>query len=86
MGFPVDNRRSGDKFDRDNVESLIALNTDPVTFKDSNGDFHSLTLADLSILKTEMIQDGLAIYQKKWTLESQINNATTIEELEAITW
>jgi len=86
LGFLVDNRRSGSKFDKDNVKSLIDLGADPVQFKDADGVIHSLTQAELQTLHTEMIQDGLGLYQKKWTLEGQVEAATTIAELEAITW
>jgi len=86
LGFNVDNRRSGSKFDKDNVKSLIDLGADPVQFKDADGVIHSLTQAELQTMHTEMIQDGLGLYQKKWTLEGQIEAATTIAELEAITW
>jgi len=65
---------------------LIDVGQDPVQFKDAASNFHSLTLTQLQTLHTEMIQDGLSLYQKKWTLEGQIAAATTIAELEAIAW
>lgn len=86
LGFTVDNRRYADKFDRDNVQGLIDIGASPVDFKDSNGDPHTLSLAQLQILKTEMIADGLAKYQKKWSLQSAVSLATSINELKAITW
>ncbi len=86
LGFNVDNRRSGTKFDKDNVQSLIDIGQEPVTFKDADGNYHQLSLTELSTIKTEMIQDGLGLYQKKWNLGQQIEVSTTIDELKAITW
>ena len=84
LGFYVDNRRDGMHFDKDNIESLIALNVSPINFKDVDGKFHSLTLNDLKDIRMEMIQDGLAMYKQKWTLEAKINNAKTIDNLNDI--
>jgi len=63
LGFPLDNRRSEGKNDKDNVQSLIDLQLSPVFFKDNNGNFQELTTQDLETIKMEMIQDGLAKYQ-----------------------
>ena len=84
LGFYIDNRRDGMHFDKDNIESLIALNVSPINFKDADGKFHSLTLDNLKTIRMEMIKDGLAMYQQKWTLEAKINNATTISEVEGM--
>jgi len=84
LGFNVDNRRGGGKDDKDNVGSLIDLGNEPVYFKDTANNFHVLTIADLKILKQEMIQDGLGKYQWKWTKQNEIMQSTTIQELEAI--
>ncbi len=84
LGFITDNRRGEGKDDKDNVQSLIELGQEPVYFKDANNGFHVLTIADMVILKQEMILDGLGKYQWKWTKENEIMNASSIEELEAI--
>ena len=86
LGFEVDCRRDGVKFDKDNLQSLIQLNLYPIPFKDSNGVVHSLTEADANILLNEMINKGLWIYQNKWEKENQIQNATKIEDLIVIVW
>jgi len=86
LGFNVDNRRDGLHFDKDNIESLIDLGVTPINFKDADGVFHSITLDDLKTIKMEMIKDGLAMYQEKWQLENQVAQATTIDEIKAITW
>lgn len=71
-----------------NINSLIDMlnDVDTVQFRDYNNEFHTLTKADLITLKQEIIQYGLGLYQKKWTLEQQIEQAQTKEELEGIKW
>lgn len=81
LGFTTDNRRGDGKDDKDNVSSLIDLANEPVYFKDTNNNFHVLTIADLTILKQEMIQDGLSKYEWKWTKENEVMSATTLEIL-----
>jgi len=84
LGFTVDNRRCADKNDKDNVIGLIDLGYESIQFKDSDGEFHVLSAADLLILKSEMTQDGLMKYQTKWNLENSIDSCTTISELDSI--
>ncbi len=82
LGFRVDNRRYEDKNDKDNVQSLIDLGIP--YFKDSDNVMHTLTMDNMTQIKKEMSEDGLSKYQKKWALQDAVNNATTIEELQAI--
>jgi len=84
LGFTVDNRRYSNKNDKDNVQGLIDLGIPSVEFGDSEGNFHVISADDLLILRSEMIQDGLAKYQRKWALEHSINSCTTIDELLSI--
>jgi len=84
LGFPVDNRRSEGKNDKDNVQSLIDLQLSPVYFKDSNNEFHELTIQDLETIKMEMVQDGLAKYQWKWAKQQELAAAQSLQELENI--
>ena len=87
LGVTFDNRRFGDLNDKDNVQSLIDLAEEPAYIKDSSGNWHGLTIAQLQALKIEMIIDGHSIYQKLSDLQTQINDpAATITQLEAIKW
>ena len=70
LGFKVDNRRYGDKNDKDNIQSLMDLDIN--VFKDADGNFHNLTLEQLQIIKNEMAGDGLKKYQIKWYFEGLI--------------
>jgi hypothetical protein len=85
-GLTVDNRRSGSKSDRDNLDALIFLDNYPIYWKCADGVYNIADLAEANALKTEMIIDGLGKYQKKWALEASGQSATTVEELDAIVW
>jgi len=80
-GFYVDNRRTGTKNDKDNVQSLIDLGQEPVYFKDADNNFQTLTLDDLKTIKQEMIQDGLQKYQYKWEKQQEVMEAKDINTL-----
>lgn len=84
LGFEIDNRRYDEKDDKDNVQSLISLNLESTSFKDTDGVIHQVTTTDLQTMMQEMIMDGLGKYQWKWTKEYMVYSATTIEQLNGI--
>lgn len=70
---------------QNNIAGLISAGADPVQYCDANNAFHTLSLAQLAILKDECVQNGLSLYQQKWNFRLAINNATSIEAVKAIT-
>ena len=82
LGFSVDNRRFGDKNDKDNIEGLIQLGI--LFYKDVDNVLHNLTMEQMVTLKMEMIGQGLGLYNTKWYFEDLINKAITNTELDAI--
>ena len=82
LGFRVDNRRYGNKNDKDNIQGLIDLGI--TIFKDADGAFHNLTPTELITIKNEMIGDGLSKYQTKWYFEGLIQAAQDEETLNSI--
>lgn len=84
LGFTADCRRCNDKNDLQNIQGLIDLYAQPVPFKSKDGSIHMLTLEQLEILKTEMIQRVQQVYANKWTLEASVEASETIEEIEAV--
>ena len=82
LGFEVDATRRS----KDDIESLLYVGEFPVHFRDYNNSFHELSKEQAEVLKREIIAYGLASYQKKWSLEEAIKNATTIEEVEVVLW
>lgn len=84
LGFAVDARRSGSKNDLQNIEALIDMGATEI--KDANGIMHAVTAENLNMIKSEIQQYAIGLYQKKWRLEAQIEASTTDEELNAIRW
>lgn len=89
IGIEVDLRRMNEKNDVQNVESLISSmtrnNVPSITYVGYTENV-TATLAQVQALKGEMEDQGLALYQKKWTLEAEIEAAATIDQVKAITW
>jgi hypothetical protein len=70
-----------------NVNSLIEYLPDDTTeiqFRDKDNIFHTLKKPDLLQIKRELIEYGLALYQNKWNIEQQIEQTSSIEELDAL--
>ena len=82
LGFEVDATRRS----KDDIESLLYVGEFPVHFRDYDNDFHELSKEQAEVLKKEIIAYGLSVYQKKWTLQQTVENATTVEEVEAVSW
>ena len=66
------------------LETGTTLST--VTIRDKGNQFHTVTVAELSEIVGELTDFGLGLYAKKWQLENEIETATTVEAVEAITW
>jgi hypothetical protein len=87
-GFVMDSTRE----DIDNLSRLrdrlmeTGTTSTEVTICDKANQFHSVTIADLSEIVGELTDFGLGLYGKKWQLETEIETATTVEAVEAITW
>lgn len=80
LGF----RANADLRSQNNIDGLIASNVEPVTYCDADNEFHSLTLEQLKVLKSEVLTNGQNLYAQKWELREKINQATTKEELQSI--
>lgn len=80
LGF----RANADLRSQNNIDGLIASNTEPVTYCDADNKFHSLTLEQLKVLKTEVLTNGQNLYTQKWKLREKIKQASTKEELQSI--
>lgn len=71
-----------------NISSLIialeASGQETVRFCAWDNGFHEVTHAQLKTMQLEIIANAQAIYQQKWVLRERINEAETVEELDAI--
>jgi hypothetical protein len=81
LGFRV----NGDRRTRSNIEDLIAFTqTFPVAYRDYDNVMRNVTEDDLRTMLVEHITNGNNLYQTKWQFESQIQECSTIEEVNAI--
>lgn len=69
---------------QNNIAGLINVGAEPVQYCDAENQFHSLTLANLATLQTEILDNGQNLYTQKWVYRNKINSATSIEELDVI--
>lgn len=84
LGFDVDARRGGAKNDLQNLEVLI--NQGVTEFRDADNITRNVTASDLVTIKSEMEIYGLSLYQHKWDLEEDLENAADEKDLNAISW
>lgn len=63
---------------------LEATGTSTTTFCDYTNTFRQVTIENLKTMQLEVITYRQALYSRKWSLRTTINNAQTKEELEAI--
>ncbi len=85
LGFRADaTRRSiGDIEGLIDLVSSGALPT-PVTFRDYDNAYHSLTLDQLNTLRLEAKGRGPLLYARKWELEAAVDAAETVEAVQGV--
>lgn len=89
LKIEVDFRRTNTKNDLQNLESVISYMTRyevAETIYRGYTESVSATLDELNLLKSEMEDYGLELYNRKWLKESNIDMAKTIEEVKSIEW
>jgi hypothetical protein len=90
LGIEVDCRRDSLKNDLQNVQGLISYatrkNKDTVDYVGYSEIKKGVNKTKLLELSYEMEDYVMALYQKKWAVETILNSAATIEELEQIIW
>lgn len=73
LGFKV----NADTNSLENVNTLIDLNAN--IFRDFDNEIHKVSLDDLKIIKSEIQQNAVNLYQQKWKYEEIIKNASISE-------
>ena len=84
LGFKAD---SSERANTDISGLLVAYENNqdaPITFRDADNQFHTLTYGQLKVLQLEIIENGNFAYEQKWALDAQVENAITKEQLDAI--
>ena len=80
LGFKV----NADLRSQNNLRGLIAVSAEPVNFVAADNSVKSLTLEQLSVLLNECTQNVQHLYLLKWRYREQIEQAQTVDELNAI--
>lgn len=85
LGFKV----NGDRRTKSNIQDLIAsfdimATGEPktVAYRDYDNVERLVTKSQLEIMYQEIVSAGLSLYQEKWRLEQELEQITTIEDLE----
>ena len=80
LGFSI----NADLRSQNNLRGLIAVGIEPVNFVTADNSVQSLSLKQLNVLLNECAQNVQHLYLLKWQYREQIEQAKTVEELNAI--
>jgi len=64
----------------------VKLGSSEMTIRDYNNDYHNLSLQDVETMLTELGQNYKNQLAKLWKLKDKVEAATSVEELDAISW
>lgn len=84
FGFSVNANNTA----RTDINGLIDITADDATieFCAADNTMHEITKSQLIDIRTAVIEYNNNLYSIKWAARKSINEASTLEELEAITW
>ena len=80
LGFSI----NADLRSQNNLRGLIAVGVEPVNFMTADNSVQSLSIEQLNVLLNECAQNVQHLYLLKWQYREQIEQAKTVEELNAI--
>ena len=80
LGFTI----NADLRSQNNLRGLIAVGIEPVNFMTADNSVQSLNIKQLNVLLNECAQNVQHLYLLKWQYREQIEQAKTVEELNAI--
>ena len=80
LGFKV----NADLRSQNNLRGLITVGVEPVNFVTADNSVQSLNIEQLNVLLNECAQNGQHLYLLKWQYREQIEQAKTVDELNAI--
>ena len=80
LGYKID----ADLRSQNNIRSLIETNETVSAFKLADDTYVTVTTEELTTMLSECIKNGTNLYAQKWGKMVQIQQATSIEELESI--
>lgn len=68
---------------RNRMQETLA---ETVQIRDKRNQFHTVSVNDLTEIVGELVDFDLSLYGRKWLLESAIDAAETVEDVEAVVW
>lgn len=80
LGFKADANTTAIR----DLEGLAIIGADTVMFCDFHNEFHALTKEQVQTLQREVLLNGQNLYAQKWGFRQQINEAETVEAINAI--
>jgi hypothetical protein len=90
VGLSENLRVDAGRGDLDNLRNLKqycqSKNIAQTPIKDFYNNMHQISIEDLDIIILELIAYGLWLYQRKWEVDMLIENATTEEEINSISF
>lgn len=84
LGFDIDATERANRDINGLITGMTATKTEKTLFCGADNSFHEVTVADLSVMLLEIIGYAQSLYAKKWELRSEIERATTLDEIRAI--
>lgn len=87
LGFEIDANDTANRNVASLIRRLINGSIETATFRDYNNQYHpGLTLTDINTIQSEIDANGSRLYDIKWHYEQQIEQAETIEAVNAISF
>ena len=80
LGFKVDANTTAVR----DLEGLVIIGADTVMFCDFDNEFHPLNKEQVLTLQREVLLNGQNLYAQKWSFRKRINEAETVEAINAI--
>lgn len=80
LGFKADANTTAVR----DLEGLVTIGADTVMFCDFDNEFHPLNKEQVLTLQREVLLNGQNLYAQKWGFRQQINEAETVEAINAI--
>lgn len=84
--FDVDETSQSNILAQIKVAELLQDTEATYIYRSKTNKDHLLTVSELQQLGLKIAQKVNEIYKKSWDLKAKVDNATTAEEVEAITW
>ena len=82
LGFNVNN----DLRSLENLKNRYSISTDSdsIKFRDLANQYHQITRAQLNTIINDIVSNSLSLLEAKWSKDSEIDQATTVEALRGI--